>query len=86
MTTIEDMAQIEEYLVLIQQLSSDEGGGWMATLPDLPGWMDDGETEAEAIADVRSAARDWLDQALELGRDIPKPSLHHTLIDEAELP
>ena len=55
-------------------LSRAEGGGWLATIPDLPGCTGDGDTEVEAIADVREAALGWIEAALEMGRAIPEPS------------
>ncbi len=64
----------QAYAVVVEPLSKEDGGGWLATIPDLPGCMGDGKTEIEAIADVRSAALCWADGAEELKRGIPKPS------------
>ena len=62
------------YPVLIEPLSEDDGGGFLATVPDLPGCMSDGETPAEAIENVQDAIEEWLDLARKLGREIPTPS------------
>ncbi|MBO0905323.1 type II toxin-antitoxin system HicB family antitoxin [Jiella sonneratiae] len=62
------------YEVHLRPLTEDEGGGWFATIPDLPGCMGDGESEAEAIMDVRSAACEWADAAVADGEQIPAPS------------
>ena len=43
---------------------ADEGGFW-AEVPALPGCVSEGETEAEALANVREAAEGWLDVATE---------------------
>lgn len=63
-----------EYPVIVSPLSEDDGGGFIATVPDLPGCMSDGETPAEAIENVQDAIEEWLDLARKLGREIPVPS------------
>ena len=65
---------ILKYAVIVSPLSEDDGGGFLATVPDLPGCMSDGETPAEAIENVQDAIEEWLDLARKLGRDIPTPS------------
>ena len=66
------------YRVRLRTLSEDEGGGWFSTIPDRPGCMGEGESEMEAIADVRLAAVCWVEGALKDGEAIPAPS-HETL-------
>jgi predicted RNase H-like HicB family nuclease len=63
-----------EYPVIISPLSEEDGGGFLATVPDLPGCMSDGETPAEAIEYVQDAIEEWLDLARKLEREIPTPS------------
>ena len=63
-----------EYPVIVSPLSDEDGGGFLATVPDLPGCMSDGETPAEAIDNVQDAIAEWLDLARKLGREIPAPS------------
>ena len=63
-----------EYAVVVEPLTPEDGGGYFATVPDLPGCMSDGETPEEAIANVRNAIEAWKEAAEELGREIPKPS------------
>jgi antitoxin HicB len=43
------------YKVLIEPLSEEDGGGYLATVPELPGCMSDGETRSEAHANVEDA-------------------------------
>ncbi len=62
-----------DYLTIIRPLPRDEGGGFLAELPDLPGCISDGETYEEAIANVRDAAEEWIATAKEMGRPIPEP-------------
>jgi predicted RNase H-like HicB family nuclease len=63
-----------KYPVLIEPLSEDDGGGFFATVPDLPGCMSDGETPEEALVNVQDAIVTWIEGATELGRPIPEPS------------
>jgi antitoxin HicB len=63
-----------EYPVLIEPLRLEEGGGFLATVPDLPGCMSDGETPEQAITNVQDAINAWLEAAGDLGHEIPKPS------------
>jgi predicted RNase H-like HicB family nuclease len=60
-----------EYPVLIEPLSPEDGGGFLATVPDLPGCMSDGETPEEALANVRDAVEAWIEEARTLGRAVP---------------
>ena len=62
------------YPVVITPLTADDGGGFAATVPDLPGCMSDGETPEEALGNVRDAIDAWIEMARELGHAIPEPS------------
>lgn len=63
-----------KYAVIVQPLPSEEGGGFVATVPDLPGCMSDGETPQDALANVEDAVRAWIEAAQELGHAIPQPT------------
>jgi len=63
-----------DYPVVIEPLPAEEGGGFIAAVPDLPGCMSDGETPEEALENVRDAIEQWLNEARALGRPIPVPS------------
>lgn len=63
-----------DYAVVIEPLPEEDGGGFLATVPDLPGCMSDGETRAEAAANAEDAIAAWLEEATALGRPIPTPS------------
>ena len=71
------MMRPEDYSVEISTLSEEDGGGFLATVPELPGCMSDGETQEEALANVRDAIVAWIATAKELGRKIPEPRLAH---------
>jgi predicted RNase H-like HicB family nuclease len=66
-----------DYPVLIEPLAPEDGGGFVALVPDLPGCMSDGETAEEALANVRDAIAAWIEEARATGRGIPAPSRHH---------
>ncbi|MCE5337959.1 MAG: type II toxin-antitoxin system HicB family antitoxin [Methanomicrobiaceae archaeon] len=53
---------------------SDEDEGFVAIAPELPGCSAFGETEEEALSEVKVAIGFWLDTAREDGREIPEPS------------
>jgi antitoxin HicB len=63
-----------DYAVVVEPLSDEDGGGWLATVPALPGCTGDGDTREAAIADVTDAIAQWLDAAKQLGRDVPGPA------------
>ncbi len=67
------MIDPKTYSVEIRPL--DEGDGWLATFPDLPGCMGDGATPEAAIADGYEAATAWLSVAQECGDPVPKPGM-----------
>ena len=46
--------------VELRPLTIDEGGGWLASFPDLPGCMSDGETPEEALHNAAEAETAWL--------------------------
>lgn len=62
-----------KYQLEIQPLSDDDGGGYLVTVPDLPGCMADGATPEEAIAEARDAIKSWLATARKFGDPIPEP-------------
>jgi antitoxin HicB len=61
------------YKVVIERLSEEDGGGYLATVPELPGCMSDGETRAEALINVEDAIATWLHCAHKHGDPIPEP-------------
>jgi len=63
-----------EYPVVIAPLPPEDGGGFLATVPDLPGCVSDGATPEEAISNVMDAIEEWIDASRQMGRDVPKPS------------
>jgi antitoxin HicB len=65
-----------EYPIVIEPLSKEDGGGFVATVPDLPGCMSDSESREEAARNVAGAIASWIEEAKRLGRSVPLPSAH----------
>ena len=36
--------RFEDYAIIVSQLPEEDGGGYLASFPDLPGCVSDGET------------------------------------------
>src|SRR3990167_4891513 len=64
-----------DYPITIRPLSKEDGGGYLAEAPDLPGCIADGKTVNEALVEVESAIQSWIKTALEFGDNIPRPSI-----------
>ncbi len=60
---------------LINIFYSDEDGGYIADIPDLPYFSAFGDTPEEALAQVQKAKALWIETAQAEGRPIPKPSV-----------
>ena len=67
------MNKYQEYLIVVAPLSEEDGGGFLARVPDLPGCFGDGETQVEAVQDASKAIVEWVDEYEKMGRDIPQP-------------
>lgn len=52
---------------------SNEDQAYIAEVPELPGCAADGETYDEALTNVRTIMKEWIETAKELGRAIPEP-------------
>ena len=64
------------YPILIEALTEEDGGGYVASSPDLPGCMTDGETQEEALSNMHDAIDSWLEASAIEVLGIPKPSMH----------
>lgn len=51
---------------------SDKDHAFIAEVPELPGCMADGPTYREALASVEDIIIEWIETAMEIGREIPK--------------
>ena len=65
-----------DYTVIIQPNPPEEGGGFIALIPELPGCMSDGDTREEAAHNAAEAISEWIGEAKRLGREVPAPRLY----------
>jgi antitoxin HicB len=63
-----------EYPIVVEPLPIEDGGGFVATAPDLPGCMSDGATPEEAVSNIQDAIAVWIEAAHDFGHAVPKPS------------
>ena len=62
-----------DYELDIRPLPAEDGGGFVAIAPELPGCRSDGETPEEALRNGYDAIACWIEAAREMGRTIPAP-------------
>ena len=88
----------EDYPIHVSPIPADEGGGYMVSIPDLPGCIADGNTINDAIAEAHDAFDAWVMAEQEDKGELPVPktysgqfvqripkSLHRQLTKRAEL-
>jgi antitoxin HicB len=80
------MSAEAKYSVLLRALPEQEGGGWLAIVPDLPGCLSDGDTPTEALANVGDAVETWLAAAAKHGVSVPEPDSFLSLAFPQEVP
>ena len=61
------------YKYAIEIFYSEEDKGYIAVVPELPGCSAFGETEEEALEEVKIAMELWLDTAKKEGKVVPQP-------------
>lgn len=71
------MAAEREFDVVLEAA---EEGGFVVSVPDLPGCWTQGETRDEALANAKEAIAAYLDALEELGKPQPKPRREHIKI------
>jgi len=64
-----------DFTIVISALPASEGGGYLATVPELPGCMSDGATREEAAHNITDAIDAWIEEAEALGRPVPTPGV-----------
>jgi predicted RNase H-like HicB family nuclease len=52
---------------------SDQDDAYVVEVPELLGWMADGQSYVEAVENAEEVICQWLETATSLGRDIPIP-------------
>ena len=65
------MTNAQSFRVYVEPLAPHLGGGFVAYAPELTGCVSDGETPAEALANIYDAIACWLAAAREKGQPLP---------------
>lgn len=52
---------------------SEDDSSYIAEIPELSGCMADGNTYKEALTNIEVIAKEWIETAQSLGREIPQP-------------
>ena len=68
--------RLEDHAICIEPLPLEEGGGFLVTVPDLPGCMADGETIDAAIAEAHDAFKAWATAEQEDRGELPPPKTY----------
>jgi antitoxin HicB len=66
------MTNYDQYSISV--FWSDEDEGFIATAPDLPGCSAYGKTAEDAVAEVKTVIRGWIEAMADIGNPIPPPS------------
>lgn len=74
--TVKPVFPFEAYSHVVSPIDAADGGGFMFTMPDLPGVMADGATELEAIADGREAFSATVSAMVDMGQEVPAPAFN----------
>ena len=65
---------------------SEEDGGYIADIPDLPHCAAFGESPEEALAEVLRAKAVWMEAAKAEGKPVPPPSFKPVIYQLSEVP
>ena len=68
--------KLEDYAIRIEPLPREEGGGFLVTVPDLPGCVADGETIDAAIAEAHDAFTAWAAAEQQDRGELPAPKTY----------
>ncbi|GAK11417.1 type II toxin-antitoxin system HicB family antitoxin [Geomicrobium sp. JCM 19039] len=62
-----------QYKTIVEPIPYEDGGGWLAEVPELKGCMSDGETQLEALQNLENAKKEYIEFKLSEGLPIPEP-------------
>ena len=68
--------RFEDYAIRIEPLPSEEGGGFLVTVPDLPGCVADGDAIEQAIVEAQDALAAWAVAERQDKGDLPTPKAY----------
>jgi len=65
------MTESPRYEIILYWSERDQA--MIAEVPELPGCAADGQDYSEALSNVETVIREWIETAESLGRPVPKP-------------
>ena len=65
----------DDFPLELKPLSNDHGTRWLASYPDLPGCMAEGDSPETALANGRTALKAWLAKADQYGFPVDRPGV-----------
>jgi predicted RNase H-like HicB family nuclease len=65
---------------------SEEDGGYIADIPDLPRCAAFGDTPEQALAEVLTAKAAWIEAAKAEGKPVPRPSFKPVIYQLSKVP
>lgn len=74
--------QPRRYTVIVEE---DERGGYVASAPAFPGVVDQGETEEEALGNLRDALLFTIECMRDEGEELPPSDVRHRFVREVDL-
>jgi antitoxin HicB len=75
-TKVKPTFPFEAYSHIVSPIAAADGGGFMFTMPDIPGVMADGATEMQAIADGREAFIATVSAMADMEQEVPVPAFN----------
>lgn len=65
-----------KYSIIIQWSEIDNC--YIASVPELPGCMADGNTQEKCLQNLQVIIEEWIETAKEMGREVPLPKVLET--------
>jgi len=63
-----------DYPMRVYQDFEEDSFDWIVEFPDLPGCIGVGDTVEEALSEANGNKEEWLETAIQAGREVPLPS------------
>jgi antitoxin HicB len=62
------------YHITLIRDDAEDASGWVANVNELPGCIAQGDTQEDALANLRDVMESWIEFVLEQGKEIPPPA------------
>ena len=58
-------------------IPDEETGSWTGLVAEFPGCISEGDTQEEAIRNLRGTMESWLEAIIDMGQDVPPPRINY---------